>query len=730
MNKVFVFFVLGVGLSASSLCFSQEATELAPVRVFGSDRAVLSETMSSGVVSKDAIESQQLTDVNRALRQTPGVYIREEEGQGLRPNIGLRGTNPDRSKKVTLLEDGVLIGPAPYSAPAAYYTPSMNHIESLNIFKGFSAVGIGPNSIGGAVDYRTLSFPSELRTKIQSFYGSFDTWNTKLSHGSNTSFGSYLISGSYFESDGFKDLDGGGNTGFEKWDGIGKIRVDLPGSESKVHALELRFGLANEDSNETYLGLTREDFLQTPFRRYRASALDEMKWEFEQYQLRHEIQLSENAILDSAVYHHGFHRDWYRLDHFRDNSTPLYQVLQNANTGTNAIKAGILRGRLDSDQLPGSDGDLMIASNERTYFSRGVQTRLSTLIGTDGIEYKPWVFARFHQDQISRNHTLDAYRMTGGDLVRTADPSNLAAQNRESASAITAAVGGDIKRGSLTLTPVLRSESVRYEFENYLNMTANNNRNTNVFLPGVSLLKEWNGRFSTRASWNEAATIAGLSADGSEVREEASNYELEFRYLDQENIAEAMITFFYMDYRNLTGTCTASNGCESAQIGTAFDGGKALVQGAEVSLAKGFYIGEVFLPIQANVTLLQAEFNSSFISSAPEWGDGTIRDGDPLPYIPSLQYSVQFGLDWKNLRGDLIYTYQSKVYDQSVALNRMSVDAFDVFDFAARYRLSKALNLMFKADNLLAKEYAVAARPFGFRPGKPQSFQAGVVYEF
>ena len=53
-----------------------------------------------------------------------------------------------------------------------------------------------------------------------------------------------------------------------------------------------------------------------------------------------------------------------------------------------------------------------------------------------------------------------------------------------------------------------------------------------------------------------------------------------------------------------------------------------------------------------------------------------------------------------------------------------------VFDLAARFAVSDQIGLFARVDNLFDEEYAVARRPAGLRPGKPQTILGGVELRF
>ena len=122
-----------------------------------------------------AAQNQAYDDVHRVLLRIPGVVVMEEDGYGLRPNIGLRAAGSDRSSNITLMEDGVLAAPAPYSAPAAYYFPVTGRMEGIEVRKGSSQIKYGPRTNGGALNLQSTSVPDDLRAYARASGGSNDS---------------------------------------------------------------------------------------------------------------------------------------------------------------------------------------------------------------------------------------------------------------------------------------------------------------------------------------------------------------------------------------------------------------------------------------------------------------------------------------------------------------------------------------------------------------------------
>lgn len=124
----------------------------------------------------------------------------------------------------------------------------------------------------------------------------------------------YMVEYLNYNSDGFKKLDNGGNTGFDRNDFVAKFRLNA-GSKTKLkQAFEAKFQYSDETSDETYVGITPEDFKISPFRRYAGSQKDEMKTEHLQTTLTHTLKFSDYFHITTSAYYNGFKRNWYKLN--------------------------------------------------------------------------------------------------------------------------------------------------------------------------------------------------------------------------------------------------------------------------------------------------------------------------------------------------------------------------------------------------------------------------------
>src|SRR5690606_39668744 len=86
--------VLACASAGAAHAQSSAADDAAPferLTVIGSRPAELTGG-SASFLTTEQLERFRHTDVHRALRQVPGLYVVEEDGFGLRPNIGLSGS--------------------------------------------------------------------------------------------------------------------------------------------------------------------------------------------------------------------------------------------------------------------------------------------------------------------------------------------------------------------------------------------------------------------------------------------------------------------------------------------------------------------------------------------------------------------------------------------------------------------------------------------------------------
>lgn len=728
---LFLSVILSVTFEAKAQEVASDPTALETVRVLGTaSKDELTRPNSAATIKKETVEAQHQIDATRLLKQVPGVYVQEEDGQGLRPNIGLRGTHPHRSRKIVLLEDSVLIGPAPYSAPAAYYTPFMNRIESIEVFKGVSSVPYGPNSVGGAVNYVTKSFRHQDHYEVEGQAGSFNFQKYRLF--GNKLFGTdhkLLLESAFVKTDGFKEIDFGQTSGFKKTDIFLKGEHLL--KNEGQHRLSWKVGYGDEDSDETYLGLALADFNRNAYRRYAGSQLDQMLWTHHQYQLKYQLQPTDRLGLWVTGYYHLFNRNWSRLNEFAGPGAPsLFDVLRNPDTPTNQLYYQTLTGATDSSGVD----DLILANNKRNFTVQGLQLNAVQFLGAadESATVKGHLLKssfRMHHDQIERRHTTTRTLVRSGHLDQAGQTEIPAATNTEQATALTTTLEDEVQFISSKLSLALRYEDIRYKAtDDALNTTQT--RGESLFVPGLGYFHQLDDRSSVFTGVNQGYTVVGPNDSESKKPEKSVNYEVGYRYLNEDIQTFFELIGFYSDYQNIKGTCSFSAGCNSNQLEAEFDGGKAKIYGLESRVSRGYAWGSVFFPISFNFTMTKAQFASESNSQNPEWGVGTIKSGDPLPYVPIANYSFNVGTEYKNYKQEVVFTWVGQMYDQAIEASREIIPAHGVVDFTSQYAFSKQSTLLARIDNVLDSEYLVSLRPFGARPGKARAFQLGYRYQF
>ena len=688
--------------------------------ILGNKFVAKNRTGAAYYLSTDELAQFDYTDINRALSKISGINFYEEDGFGLRPNISIRGTSPERSSKIAIMEDGILISPAPYSASSAYYFPSVARMQAIEVLKGSSQIQYGPYTTGGAINFVSTEIPEKFRGKISTSFGSFKTGQTHATIGNSSEKFGYMFEILNYNSDGFKSLNDDLNTGFDINEITSKIKF-VPKTPNIDQSFELKFHTYDEISNETYLGLTETDFQKNPYLRYPGSEKDKMSAEHKQYVLTHELFVNEKIKITSNFYENRFKRNWYKLDDVvqNNNSQKISKVISNPSQFSEHLK--ILSGELDYENA------LKVKANNREYISRGIQTKIDYhWYGKNESFNDLELGIRIHYDEEDRFQWEDIYNINNGFMALESYGEKGSQGNRISfANSFASYIMYKYKFKGLTISPRIRYESIKLgrddfgksnPLRNIENLSTRENK-VSVLIPGVGFNYTFSNNLSVFGGIHKGYSPPG-SSDGQKA-EESVNSELGIRFSTKKLNGE--IIAYRNDYSNLLGNDLAATGGFGEM--DPFNAGKALVNGFEVLLNTSI---SKYIPISFSYTLTDAKFLTSFGSTQDIWGE--VNNGDQIPYIPKHQFSSSLSYRISKLDINLNASYNGKF--STLANGTEEISSYLILDLSMKYRIKKDIFLKSKILNLLDKKYVVSKAPAGLRPGHPFGIYTGIEYKF
>ena len=665
---------------------------------------------SAQVIDASVLEASRVFTVNEAMRKVPGVYARDEEGFGLRPNFGVRGLNPTRSSKVLLLEDGLPLAYAPYGDNASYYHPPVDRFERIEVLKGSGQVLFGPQTIGGVINYITPRPADDLSGTVAMHGGNRDYSELHAQIGDTLESTSYAVGVTRKATDGARE-----NMHFTVSDLNLKLVHDFP----ENNALTFRASWYDENSDVPYSGLTLAEYEANA--RANPFVNDEFKARRSALSLTHRTDFTDRVALSTSVYYTSFDRDWWRQSSNssqrpNDSSDPLCGGMANLSTTC------------------GNEGRL------RDYSTAGVEPRLSIEHDILGAQSEAEIGVRYHvedQYRLQANGDTPLARgagtgVNGGvveDNLRDVEASSAFAQNR-------------FLFGAWTVTPGVRFESIDYWRRNNLTGQA-----------GETSLREWiPGVGATYAIGDATMVFAGVhrgfappvvsdivtnSGGSVELDPELSwNYELGVRATPRPGL-HVEATLFEMDFENQVIAASLAGGIGA----TLTNAGETLHRGIELQLVletrdltgstHNWYLRTAYTDLDT------AEFRGVRYSSIPGFTSVSVS-GNRLPYAPEQLFTATAGVELTNgLSFELEGVYTSSGFTDDlntieVTANgqRGQMPASTVWNAAVNYALAESGWTLFMAVKNAADRVYVVDMTRGLIPGAPRLVQGGFSFRF
>ena len=300
------------------------------------------------VIDAKQIQESGAQNIGQIINRVPGINYLDEDGRGLKPNIGLRGLDPLRNRNLLVLMDGKFpIGMTYYGDPASYYMTPVQSVDRIEVIKGASPVLYGGYSVGGVVNLITKKGKFTPETKADVSYGSYNSLNAQLSTSGNNGKTNYMISGLRRQGDSYRDRG--------KFN-VNDFTINLGTHIDSTSEISLYLNGFSEDS-ETPGGLTQAQYDADPTQSQYIT--DHFYAKRFSTALSYKKVYKEYHIFSTSVYGNYFQRDWwlayksptnngYLRDIHAIGNVSDYNFTKDIFKKKNSLIAGI---RIHSDRL-------------------------------------------------------------------------------------------------------------------------------------------------------------------------------------------------------------------------------------------------------------------------------------------------------------------------------------------------------------------------------------------
>jgi Fe(3+) dicitrate transport protein len=681
---------------------THESVTVTATHIIGPPELARTIAGSIEVLDRRTLETARVLHFGEALRKVAGLNVREEEGFGLRPNIGVRGLNPARSTKVLLLEDGMPLAYAPYGDNASYYHPPIERFEAIEVLKGAGQVLYGPSTVGAVINYITPRPPAgKLGGSVSLLGGSHSYFNGGLALGGTWGRTGVLLDALRKQGDGARE-----NVSSR----LNDLNLKVSSELNARHSLSLRGNFYREDSNVTYSGLRQDEWEANPRQNpFRNDFFFGRRWGGNAV---HTYVVSSQILLSTSAYGSYFRRHWWR---------------QSSNSGQRPNDPACSMAELNT--ICGNQGRL------RSYHTWGVAPQVKAHHRLLGVGGEATFGARLHfenQDRRQENGPLPTSR--SGVVVEDNERTNQAyagfLQNR-------------FILGRWSLTPGVRVEHVRYQRANRLLDVRGRTRLTQV-IPGVGVAYSpaesttfFAGAHRGFAPPRTEDIIHNTTGGVVELDPELSwNYEAGARTTAWRGL-RLDATFFRMDYENQIVPASLAGGLGAALT----NGGRTLHQGLEFTLRADTapLLGwrHNFYTTLSQTELLNAEFRGTRFSNVPGFGQVSVT-GNRLPYAPRRLLTA--GLGYSHPRGfealvEAVHVSRQFADDLNTVApsadgQRGLLPAYTTWNVTANYHVEPWRSTLFVTVKNAGDSLFLVDRARGMLPGSPRQVHGGLRVRF